>query len=207
MLFPTDGTVNPGSAALALAKAAVDRGVRYVPDTTVTGFRRGPDGRRVTGIDTADDGGLDAEVVVLAGGLWTSELARLAGASVALYPAEHVWVMTDETPAATDDLPFLRDLDGYLYVRHYRGRFVIGAFEPNGKPMAPGERPDRRLRRARAGLGPLRPGARGGPRGACPPSSRSASRTTCGRRRASRPTPTSSSASCRRCQGCSSRLA
>ena len=45
--------------------------------------------------------------------------------------------MTDATPAATDDLPFLRDLDGYLYIRHHGGRFVIGAFEPNGKPWAP----------------------------------------------------------------------
>ncbi len=136
VFFPGDGTINPGAATLALARAAVDRGVRYVPGTTVTGFRRGPDGRRVTGITTSA-GDLEAEVVVLAAGLWTSELARLADASVALYPAEHVWVMTEETPAATEDLPFLRDLDGYLYIRHHGGRFVLGAFEPNGKPWAP----------------------------------------------------------------------
>jgi 4-methylaminobutanoate oxidase (formaldehyde-forming) len=136
VFFPNDGTVNPGAAALALARAAVDRGVRYVPATTVMGFRRGRDARRVTGITTTA-GDIEAEVVVLATGLWTSELARLADASVALYPAEHVWVMTDETPAATEDLPFLRDLDGYFYVRHHGGRFVIGAFEPNGKPWAP----------------------------------------------------------------------
>jgi 4-methylaminobutanoate oxidase (formaldehyde-forming) len=136
VFFPADGTINPGSAALALARAAVDRGVRYVPGTAVTGFRRAADGRRVTGITTSA-GDVEAEVVVIAAGLWTSELARLADASVALYPAEHVWVMTDETPAATEDLPFLRDLDGYLYIRHHAGRFVIGAFEPNGKPWAP----------------------------------------------------------------------
>ncbi len=136
VLFSHDGTINPGSAALALARAAVDRGVRYVPDTAITGFRRAASGRRVTGVTTGA-GDVDAEIVVLAAGLWTSELARLADASVALYPAEHVWVMTDETPAATEDLPFLRDLDGYLYIRHHGGRFVIGAFEPNGKPWAP----------------------------------------------------------------------
>ena len=140
VFFPGDGTINPGSAALALARAAVDRGVRYVPGTSVTGFRRGRDGRRVTGIETTA-GAVEAEVVVLAAGLWTSELARLADASVALYPAEHVWVMTDETPAATEDLPFLRDLDGYLYIRHHGGRFVIGAFEPNGKPWPPSRVP------------------------------------------------------------------
>jgi heterotetrameric sarcosine oxidase gamma subunit len=136
VFFPDDGTINPGSAALALARAAVDRGVQYVPETTATGFRRGPDGRRITGVTTTS-GDVDAEIIVLAAGLWTSELARLADASVALYPAEHVWVMTDETPAATENLPFLRDLDGYLYIRHHGGRFVIGAFEPNGKPWAP----------------------------------------------------------------------
>jgi glycine cleavage system aminomethyltransferase T/glycine/D-amino acid oxidase-like deaminating enzyme len=144
VLFPTDGTVNPGAAALAFAKAAVDRGARYVPGTAVTGLRRSADGRRVTGLDVAGPEGpavIEAEVVVLAAGLWTSELARLAGVSVALYPAEHVWVMTEPTAAATPGLPFLRDLDGYLYIRGYRDRLVIGAFEPNGKPMLPARVP------------------------------------------------------------------
>jgi 4-methylaminobutanoate oxidase (formaldehyde-forming) len=136
--FPTDGTVNPGDAALAFAKGAVDEGTRYVPDTVVTGFRL--DRGRVTGLETAR-GTIEAETVVLAAGLWTSELARLAGASVALYPAEHVWVMTEEGSGAREAAPFLRDLDGYLYIRHYRGRYLIGAFEPKGKPKPLGEIP------------------------------------------------------------------
>ncbi len=103
----------------------------------MTGFRFAPgDGRRVVGLDTSR-GPIQAETVVLAAGLWTSELARLAGASVALYPAEHVWVMTEEAAGAGADAPFLRDLDGYLYIRQYRGRYILGAFEPNGKPIAP----------------------------------------------------------------------
>ena len=137
VLFPSDATVNPGDAALAFAKAAVDGGARYVPETDVTGFRFATDdARRVTGLETSR-GPLEAETVVLAAGLWTTELARLAGASVALYPAEHVWVMTEETASAGTDAPFLRDLDGFIYIRQYRGRYVIGAFEPNGKPIAP----------------------------------------------------------------------
>jgi 4-methylaminobutanoate oxidase (formaldehyde-forming) len=136
--FPTDGTVNPGDAALAFAKGAVDEGTRYVPDTVVTGFRL--DRGRVTGLETTR-GTIEAETVVLAAGLWTSELARLAGASVALYPAEHVWVMTEEGSGAREAAPFLRDLDGYLYIRHYRGRYLIGAFEPKGKPKPLGEIP------------------------------------------------------------------
>jgi glycine cleavage system aminomethyltransferase T/glycine/D-amino acid oxidase-like deaminating enzyme len=138
VLFPTDGTVNPGAVALALAKGARDRGARFVQGATVAGFVR--DGARVTGIVT-DRGSVEAETVVLAAGLWTSELARLAGASVALYPAEHVWVMTEETDGAREDAPFLRDLDGFLYVRHYRGRYLVGAFEPDGKPIRVGDIP------------------------------------------------------------------
>jgi 4-methylaminobutanoate oxidase (formaldehyde-forming) len=134
--FPTDATVNPGDAALALAKGAYDRGARFVFGPSVTGFRieRG----RVTGVRT-DRGDVEAESVVLAAGLWTSELARLAEASVSMYPAEHVWVTTEPAAAAAATLPILRDPDGYLYVRHYDGRFLVGAFEPQGKPKRPGD--------------------------------------------------------------------
>jgi glycine cleavage system aminomethyltransferase T len=131
VLFPTDGTVNPGDAAMSFAKGAVDGGVRYASNTEVTGFTF--DRGRVRAVETSR-GPIEAETVVLASGLWTSELARLAGADVALYPAEHVWVMTEEAEGADERLPFLRDLDGYLYIRHYRGRYLLGAFEPKGKP-------------------------------------------------------------------------
>jgi 4-methylaminobutanoate oxidase (formaldehyde-forming) len=131
VLFPTDGTVNPGDAAMSFAKGAVDAGVRYVPNTEVTGFAF--DGDLVTGVRTSG-GAIEAQTVVLACGLWTGELARRAGADVALYPAEHVWVMTEEAEGADERMPFLRDLDGYLYIRHYRGRYLVGAFEPKGKP-------------------------------------------------------------------------
>ncbi len=135
-IFPNDATVNPGDAALAMAKGAKDRGATFVFDVTASGFLN--HGGRLTGVVT-DRGTIECKTAVLTSGLWTSELARLAGASVSLYPAEHVWVMTDETPIAAETLPVLRDLDGYLYVRHYRGRLVVGAFEPKGKPKAPAD--------------------------------------------------------------------
>jgi glycine cleavage system aminomethyltransferase T/glycine/D-amino acid oxidase-like deaminating enzyme len=135
-IFPNDATVNPGDAALSMAKGAKDRGATFVFGVTVTGFVK--HGGRVASVVT-DRGTIGCDVAVLTSGLWTSELARLAGASVSLYPAEHVWVMTDETSVADEKLPVLRDLDGYLYVRHYRGRLVVGAFEPKGKPKVPGD--------------------------------------------------------------------
>jgi 4-methylaminobutanoate oxidase (formaldehyde-forming) len=135
-ISPNDATVNPGDAALSMAKGAKDRGATFVFGVAVTGFVKL--GGRVTSVVT-DRGTIGCDVAVLTSGLWTSELARLAGASVSLYPAEHVWVMTEETSVADEKLPVLRDLDGYLYVRHYRGRLVVGAFEPKGKPKVPGD--------------------------------------------------------------------
>jgi 4-methylaminobutanoate oxidase (formaldehyde-forming) len=138
IVAPRDGTVNPGDAALALAKGAADQGARFVFGTTVSGFRM--TGDTVTAVET-DRGIVEADAVVLAAGLWTSELARMAGTSVSLYPAEHVWVMTDPVNGAEEGFPFLRDLDGSFYARHHGGRLVIGAFEPNGKPKAPADVP------------------------------------------------------------------
>jgi heterotetrameric sarcosine oxidase gamma subunit len=139
VLVPTDATVNPGDAALALAKGAHDRGAVFAFGVTVTGFRTTINGA-VTGVET-DKGAIEVDTVVLAAGLWTSELARMAGTSVALYPAEHVWVMTEPVAGAEERLPLLRDLDGYFYVRHHGGSLVLGAFEPKGKPKAPSDIP------------------------------------------------------------------
>ncbi len=133
-IFRKDGTVNPGDAALALAKGAHDRGVRFVEGVLVTGFTSS--GGAVTCVRT-DRGDIECDRVVLAAGLWSSEIGRLAGVPLALYPAEHVWVMTEPTPSSDESLPFLRDLDGYLYIRNHNGSFVIGAFEPRGKPVSP----------------------------------------------------------------------
>ena len=137
VLFPSDGTVNPGDAALAFAKGAVDAARRYVPDTEVTGFRFAPDGRRVVGprhVARPDRGGdrrpgrrsLDQR----AGAARRRERRALPGRA-------RLGHDRGGGRGAAQDAPFLRDLDGYLYIRHYRGRYVIGAFEPNGKPMAP----------------------------------------------------------------------
>jgi len=131
IIFPTDGTVNPGDAALSLMKGAQMGGAALVAGVEVTGFTT--EAGAVTAVRT-DHGTVECETVALAAGLWSSELARLAGVTLPLYPAEHCWVMTEPATGAEEGFPFLRDLDGYFYVRHYRGGYLVGAFEPKGKP-------------------------------------------------------------------------
>ena len=135
---PGDGHVNPGYAALAFAKLAYERGVAIRERVEVTGIRH--DQGAVTGVDTAL-GHVECERVVLAAGLWTRELAARCGVAVPLHAAEHLHVRTEPIDGAHPGLPVLRDLDGYLYVRHERGRLLVGAFEPNGIPRDVSEIP------------------------------------------------------------------
>lgn len=135
---PEDGHVNPGLAALALAKGAHQRGVTFREGVEVTGFEQEDD--RVTAVLTTQ-GRVECERAVLACGLWTRDLAAAAGAAVPLWPAAHVHVRTEPIEGATADLPVIRDLDAYFYVRHANGALVIGAFEPDGKPLDPATLP------------------------------------------------------------------
>jgi heterotetrameric sarcosine oxidase gamma subunit len=139
LLQPGDATVNPGHAALALAKGAHDRGVTIREGVRVD--RVIVDGRTVTGVRTADTA-IEAETVVLACGLWTRDLAATVDVPVPLYAAEHVHVSTDPIDGAHELLPLLRGLDGHFYARHHAGGLMIGAFEPNGRPVPTSTLPD-----------------------------------------------------------------
>ena len=139
LLQPGDGTVNPGHAALALAKGAHDRGVTIREGVFLTSINT--DGRTAVGVRTAR-GDVEAETVVLACGLWTRDLAATVGVPVALYAAEHVHVSTDPIEGVQDLLPLVRGLDGYFYARHHGGGLMIGAFEPDGRPRPTGSIPE-----------------------------------------------------------------
>lgn len=128
---PQDGHVNPGHAAMALARAAHQGGAAVREGVSVEGLR--VDGEAVVGVETSR-GFVAAEHVVLAAGLWTRDLAGAAGANVPLHAAEHVHVRTAPIEGAHAGLPVLRDLDASYYVRTEAGRLLVGAFEPDGRP-------------------------------------------------------------------------
>ncbi|MFM7598983.1 MAG: FAD-dependent oxidoreductase [Actinomycetota bacterium] len=129
--FPGDGYVNPGYAALAIAKAAHALGVALREDCGVTDID--VDGGRVVGVQTTR-GVIGAHTVVLAGGLWTRDLAATVGVAVPLYAAEHVHVRSEPLAAEVPGLPVLRDVDNSYYIRAEADRLVLGAFEPRGRP-------------------------------------------------------------------------
>ncbi|HET8664906.1 MAG TPA: FAD-dependent oxidoreductase [Nocardioides sp.] len=136
LVQPLDGHLNPGLATVAMLNLAHDAGVEVRENVEVFAVRTA-DGA-ATAVET-DQGPIECGRVVLACGLWTRDLAARCGANVPLYAAEHVHVRTTPLVGATPDLPVLRDLDGYFYVRHELGRLLVGAFEPDGRPRRVGE--------------------------------------------------------------------
>ena len=94
----------------------------------------------MTGVRT-DRGDVTADVVVLACGMWTRQLAHGCGVSVPLHPVEHHYLLSNPTGGDLDDAPVTRDLDGSIYFRGERDTILIGAFQAESKPWLVDEVP------------------------------------------------------------------
>ncbi|HEX4153825.1 MAG TPA: FAD-dependent oxidoreductase [Steroidobacteraceae bacterium] len=129
--IPSDGYANAVDITQALAKGARARGARIIQDLKVTSIRH--DGRRVTGVET-DQGRIDADTVVLCGGMWTRDLAASIGVTVPLHACEHYYVLFQNVPGLDPSLPVLRDYDHCSYFKYDAGKLLVGAFEPNARP-------------------------------------------------------------------------
>ncbi|MDA9155234.1 FAD-binding oxidoreductase, partial [Planktomarina temperata] len=110
---PVDGRVNPSDVALALSKGARARGVKFFEETRITGLQK-MDGR-ISGVEIVDHV-IEADEVVIACGLWSREVAQMAGADMPLYACEHFYMLTKPVPEVQAlgkgvHLPTLNDQD------------------------------------------------------------------------------------------------
>lgn len=134
---PADGRVNPSDVALALSKGAKARGVVFHEDTRVTGLRK--KGGRISGVEVGAHV-IEADEVVIACGLWSREVAEMAGAHMPLYACEHFYILTKPLPDVQAlgkgaHLPTLNDQDAFLYARDDVEGLLVGSFEPNAKGL------------------------------------------------------------------------
>jgi len=89
------GTINPFRLTLGFAHAARARGATFSPGMEVrTLLRRGD---RIAGVTTAA-GDVEADLVVLAGGSWSGEIAATAGVRVPVTPRQGMMVVTETAP-------------------------------------------------------------------------------------------------------------
>lgn len=131
--IPGDGQTNPVDTTSAYAKVARKGGARIFEGVAVTGFRLRSGA--IAAVAT-DRGEVACEVAVNCAGAWARQVGALAGVAIPLYAAEHMYVTTEPSSAATSGLPVLRDTDGTVYVKEDAGKFVVGCFEPEAKPLS-----------------------------------------------------------------------
>ena len=128
---PGVGIVDSLEAGTLMRQIATDLGALTIsPQTEVTGLDV-VDGR-VTGVGT-DKGDIKAEVVVIACGVWSPRIARMAGASIPLIPAVHQMIDIGPVPIFEDakgeiEYPIVRDMDTNMYERQHGTGFEIGSY-------------------------------------------------------------------------------
>ena len=138
--IPSDGYANAVDITQALAKGARSRGAHIFQDLKVTAIHHDgePRQRRANGSRTQST----ADHVVLCGGMWTRDLAAAIGVTVPLHACEHYYVLFQDVPGLTPDLPVLRDYDHCSYFKYDAGKLLVGAFEPHARPWGAGGIPD-----------------------------------------------------------------
>lgn len=130
--LPTDGYIDPSQLTYALAEGARRRGAELNTRTRVTGIRLA-DGR-VAAVET-DNGEIETEIVVNAGGMYAGEIGRLAGVTVPIIPMAHEYLVLEPSGLPVD-MPTMRDPSLLVYYRPESGGLIMGGYERQCEPWS-----------------------------------------------------------------------
>ncbi|HEX3277662.1 MAG TPA: FAD-binding oxidoreductase, partial [Thermoleophilaceae bacterium] len=127
----TVSVVDSLRAGTLMREAAIDAGALTVSaNTEVLGIE--VEGGRITGVSTTR-GDISTEVVVIACGVWSPRLARMAGASIPLTPAVHQMIDIGPVPRfagakSAIEHPIVRDMDTNMYERQDGSGLEVGSY-------------------------------------------------------------------------------
>ena len=130
--LPTDGYIDPSQLTQALAEGARRRGAEINTQTRVTGISVERGG--VTSVVT-DQGEIETDIVVDAGGIFAGEIGRLAGVNVPVIPMAHEYLITRPSGVPLD-VPTMRDPSLLVYFRGESGGLVMGGYERHPAPWS-----------------------------------------------------------------------
>lgn len=136
---PYSGRVNPADLTAAYAKAARASGAEVHENIAVMHLL--VDSGRVIGVQT-ESGRVDADVVVVAAGLWSQPLLAKSGIHLAQWPCEHFYVIASMNPPLSRQTPSFVAPDALIYGREEVGGFLVGFFDEGAKTIAPADLPD-----------------------------------------------------------------
>ena len=129
--FPTVGVVDSLRAGTIMRDRAVEKGaLTTVPNVEVTGMRV-EDGR-ITAVET-DQGTIEADTVVIACGVWSPKIARMAGAHIPITPAVHQMISVGPCEVLAErpgeiSFPIVRDMDTFCYERQHGSDMEVGSY-------------------------------------------------------------------------------
>jgi 4-methylaminobutanoate oxidase (formaldehyde-forming) len=128
---PSDGHLDPHTATHALAAAARKLGATILTQHRVTGIELSDKGA-VKAVQT-DAGRIEADVIVIAGGIWAPQIAAMAGAFMVSTPVDHQHAALLTVPGheLPHDMPCFRDPDNLIYGKSEAGGVVLGGYEAN----------------------------------------------------------------------------
>ena len=127
--MPGDGHLDPHTATHALAAAARGLGARVLTQRRVTGIQLGRHSK-MTAIET-DQGRIETDVAVVAGGIWAPQVTAMAGAFIVSTPVDHQHAALRAVPGQElpHDMPCFRDPDNLVYGKSEAGGVVLGGYE------------------------------------------------------------------------------
>ncbi len=128
---PSVGVVDSLRAGTIMRERALAEGaLTVVPNVEVVGLdvEAGAIARvRTTG------GDIEAETVVIACGVWSPKIARMAGAAIPLTPAVHQMISVGPCPQLSGgqgeiNFPIVRDMDTFCYERQHGADMEVGSY-------------------------------------------------------------------------------
>ncbi len=128
---PSVGVVDSLRAGTIMRERAQEMGALQVVSTVeVTGID--VEQGRVRRVRTSG-GDIEAETVVIACGVWSPKIARMAGANIPLTPAVHQMISVGPVPvlAAQEgeiSFPIIRDMDTFCYERQHGADMEVGSY-------------------------------------------------------------------------------
>ena len=145
MWDPVEGHLDPSGTTHAYAKAAKVLGAAIELRNPVLEITQKPDG---TWNVITQNGTVECEHVVNAGGLWAREVGRMVGLELPLLAMEHMYLLTEDIPQVVEynqstgrELIGIIDFKGEIYTRQERNGILLGTYEKACKPWSPIETP------------------------------------------------------------------
>jgi len=132
--FPNDGQTNPIDTTMALAKGARSYGAMIREGVKVTKVLL--ENGKAVGVET-QQGTIKADYVVNCTGVWARPFGVEHGVHLPIQANQHFYIVTDNLPGLSNDLPILRVYDEGAYYKEDAGKLLVGFSEPNAMAWNP----------------------------------------------------------------------